>query len=137
MAYMELSGLIDKNYDYWAVIGAETFAQAMYDFAEDNNIGVAFEHEKGLGGKKNIIQRCNISMYFSNEPLTLEEAQERFLDNYFSGTGVYEMEANYTGYSEWTITGYDLDQCQLGGHNLNTILLSHIGEYANIVVEAD
>lgn len=45
------------------------------------------------------------------------------------------MESNYTGYSEWTITGYDLDKCTLGGHDINQILLSHIGEYANIRVE--
>lgn len=45
------------------------------------------------------------------------------------------MEANYVGYSEWTITGYDLEECTLGGHDLNSILLSHSGEYVNIYVD--
>ncbi len=32
------------------------------------------------------------------------------------------------------ISGF-IDKCMLGGHDLNRILLSHDGEYANILVE--
>lgn len=136
MANMEISGYIDKNYDGWATINGNAFADLMFDFAEDNRIGCAYAHNYGLGGKNNIIPNCNVSMYFSNEPMSLEDAQEKFLENYFSGEGIYEMEANYVGYSEWTILGLELDKCRLGGHNLNDILLSNIGKYVNIVVEA-
>ena len=74
-------------------------------------------------------------MYTSKKEMSIEEAEETFLDQMFGADGVYEMEANYTGYSEWTITGFDLDKCRLGGHDMNQILLSHAGEYANIRVE--
>lgn len=136
MANMIISGYIDKNYDGWATINENAFADFMYEFSEDNHIGLAFETDNDLGGKRTIIPNCNISMYFSNEPMEFEKAQEKFLKNYFSGEGIYEMEANYVGYSEWTIIGFELDKCQLGGHNLNDILLSNIGKYVNIVVVA-
>lgn len=130
---MEISGFISADYDGWATIDGKAFANLMYDFAKDH--GVAFEHDEGLGGKKAFIKNCSISMYTSNDEVSFEEAQERFLESMLGFGGVFEMESNYTGYSEWTITGYDLDKCRLGGHDLNSILLSHKGEYANIRVE--
>ena len=51
--------------------------------------------------------------------------------------GAFDMETSLTGYSEWTITGYDVDTCTLGGHNLMDILHNHSGEYVNIVVKAE
>lgn len=130
---MEISGFISSNYDGWATIGNTAFADYMYEFAENN--GIAFEHDEGLGGQKAIIKNCNMVMYTSKEKMEFEEAQERFLNSMFGAKGIYEMESSYTGYSEWTITGYDLEKCTLGGHDINQILLSHIGEYANIRVE--
>lgn len=130
---MELSGFISADYNGWAMVGDVTFAQFMYSVAED--YGIAYKHDHGLGGKNAIIQNCSIVMYTSKEEVSFEEAEERFLDQMFGVDGVYEMEANYTGYSEWTITGFDLDKCRLGGHDLNQILLSHTGEFANIRIE--
>ena len=37
----------------------------------------------------------------------------------FGADGVYEMEANYTGYSEWAIIGFNLDECRLDGDELD------------------
>lgn len=130
---MEISGFISSNYDGWAMIGNTAFADYMYEFAENN--GIAFEHDEGLGGKKAIIKNCSMVMYISNEKIEFEEAQERFLNSMFGANGIYEMESSYTGYSEYTITGYDLERCILGGHDINWILLSHIGKYVNIRVE--
>lgn len=151
---MYLSGFISSDYNGWAVVGDTTFADFMYDIAEE--YGIAYKHNRGLGGKSAVIKNCSIMMYTSKEEMSFEEAEEKFL-NYMFGVkniydedaydgydeedahseirGVYEMEANRTGYSEWTITGFDLDKCTLGGHNLNEILLSHSGEYVNIKVE--
>lgn len=130
---MRISGFIASDYDGWATIDNIAFANIMYQIAEDN--GIAYEHEEGLGGKRAVIKKCKMAMYTSKHVMSFDEAQNRFLDKMFSAEGVYEMDAEYTGYSEWTITGFDLDKCNLGGHNLNQILLSHIGEYANIEVE--
>lgn len=130
---MIISGRIDKDYDGFAKIGNESFVDIMYDFAKDK--GVTYYHNNGLGGRKAIIPNCSVSMYFSKREMDFEEAQKKFLDTMFGASGVFEMEENNVGYSEWTIVGYDLEECQLGGHNLNDILLSHKGEYVNIKVE--
>lgn len=136
---MIISGRIDKDYDGLANIcqptyGCDTFADLMYDFAKE--YGIAYEHDKGLGGWKAIIPNCSISMYFSDKEMTFEEAQEKFLEQMFDVSGVFEVRKDRVGYSEWTITGYDLKECELGGHDLNDILLDHVGEYVNICVEA-
>lgn len=133
MIMRELSGTISSDYNGWATVGGTTFADFMYQLA--GSCGIAYEHEKDLGGKKAVIPNCNIRMYTTKRAMSFDEAQEKFLDKLLGFDGVYEMEANYTGYSEWSITGFDLDQCSLGGHDLNMILLSHSGEYANIRVE--
>lgn len=133
MITVDLSGKISSNYDGWAVVGTKTFADFMYEVATD--CGVAYEHEEELGGKRAVIPNCNIKMYTTKRVMSFEEAQEKFLEKMLGFDGTYEMEVNYTGYSEWTITGFDLDKCTLGGHDLNMILLNHFGEYANIRVE--
>lgn len=132
---MIISGKIGRDYDGFAKIGTNSFVDIMYDFAERENKAVAYYHNNGLGGRRAIIPNCNISMYFSKREMSFEEAQERFLDDMFGASGVFEMEEDNVGYSEWTITGYDLEECHLGGHNLNDILLEHEGEYVNICVE--
>ena len=130
---MELSGFVSSDYNGWATVGDVAFAEFMYGVAEE--YGVAYEHECGLGGKRALIPSCNIVMYTSRKEMSFDEAEEKFLNQMFGVDGIYEMEANYTGYSEWTITGFDLDKCRLGGHDLNQILLRHTGEYANIRIE--
>lgn len=137
---MIISGRITRDYDGNAAIGwssydCDSFADLMYDFAKE--YGIAYEHDKGLGGWKAIIPNCSISMYFSDKEMTFEEAQEKFLEQMFDVSGVFEMRKDRVGYSEWTITGYDLEECELGGHDLNDILLSHVGEYVNIKVETE
>lgn len=130
-----ISGRIACNYDGWATVGEDKFADLMYDIADKEATGCAYKFEYNLGGKRAVIGCCRIVMYTSKRKMTFEEAQERLLDQMFGAEGVFEMEANYTGYSEYTITGFNLDNCTLGGHNLNRILLSHEGKYANILVE--
>lgn len=97
--------------------------------------GTAYRHNVFMGGERAFIENCKIVMYTSKKKMTFEEVQKQFLDEMFGACGGYEMEAYYSGYSEWTITGFDLETCRLGGHDLNQILLSHTGEYANIEVE--
>ena len=142
-----ISGIIERNYDGNIDIGGCDFVDFMYDFAD--NVGLAKEHNKGLGGKRAIIDDCNMRMYFTNKECELDEAEiallaklevEGYLDEHEAKEelcGDFDLMTRLTGYSEWTITGYDVESCTLGGHNLLNILGSHIGEYVNIVVEAD
>lgn len=142
-----ISGVISNNYDGGINIGDEDFINIMYNFAE--SVGFVKRHNRGLGGKKAIIDNCNMRMYFTNKECELDEAEiallvklevEGHLDDHEMKEelcGEFDMETRLTGYSEWTITGYNVETCTLGGHNLISILDSHIGEYVNIIVEAD
>lgn len=130
---MNISGFISEDYNGWATIKDVPFAELMYELAEQH--GITHEYDDGLGGKKALIKHCRITMYTSKKKMNFEEAMKKFCDCMFGVDGAYEMEANYTGYSEWTITGFDLDKCSLGGHDMNQILLSHKGKYANIRIE--
>ena len=142
-----ISGIIRRNYDGGIDIGGSDFVDIMYNFADE--VGFAKRHNKGLGGKKAFIYDCNMRMYFTNKECELDEAEiallrklevEGYLDDHeareeFSGD--FDLLTRLTGYSEWTITGYNVETCTLGGHNLLNILSNHMGEYVNIVVEAD
>lgn len=130
---MRICGFINSNWDGWATIAGIAFADFMYEVAQ--SYGIAYEHDEGLGGRRAVIKNCKIVMYTSKKEMSFEEAQEKFLDTMFGVCDMYEMDSNYTGYSEWTITGFELDKCKLGDHDLNQILISHKGEYANIEVE--
>lgn len=142
-----ISGIIERNYEGNIDVGGCNFVDFMYDFAD--NVGFAKEHNKGLGGKRAFIDDCNMRMYFTNKECELDEAEiallvklevEGYLDEHEAKEelcGDFDLMTRLTGYSEWTITGCDVESCTLGGHNLLDILGDHIGEYVNIVVEAD
>lgn len=142
-----INGIIKRNYDGTIDIGNCDFVDFMYDFAD--NVGFAKRHNRGLGGKRAFIDNCNMRMYFTNKECELDEAEiallmklevEGYLDEHEAKEefcGDFDLLTKLSGYSEWTITGCDVETCTLGGHNLLDILGSHIGEYVNIVVEAD
>lgn len=90
------------------------------------------DYENSLGTDSNIIEDCSIRLYFMKEECTLEEADTALVDKLF---GVFEVEKELTGYSEFTITGYDINKCEIGGHNLLDIILSHKDEYMILVME--
>lgn len=142
-----INGMITNNYSGGIDVGSYDFSDFMYDFAD--GVGFAKHHNKGLGGKKAFIENCNIRMYFTDKECDLDEAEIALLiklevkgsfENHEKKEvfeGRFDLETNLTGYSEYTITGYDVETCTIGGHNLISILCDHIGEYVNIVVEAE
>lgn len=142
-----ISGIIKRNYEGNIDVGGCNFVDFMYNFAD--NVGFAKEHNKGPGSKRAFIDDCNMRMYFTNKECELDEAEiallvkievEGYLDEHEAKEelcGDFDLMTRLTGYSEWTITGCDVESCTLGDHNLLDILGSHIGEYVNIVVEAD
>lgn len=130
---MYLSGYIDTNWCGLATIGNTTFADYMFDVAE--KYGYADRHSRGLGGEDAYIPKCQICMYLTDKKMSFDEAQNQFLKDVFCDNGDFTLEGYNTGYSEWSIDGYDLEKCSLGGHDLNEILLYHKGRYANIYIE--
>lgn len=140
-----IQGLIKTGWDGNIEVGWSDFIDIMYDIAQAD--GWAMRHNKGLGGRRAIIDDCNIRMYFTDRECDLDEAEIALLTK-LDGAGFFddlgsreEFEGEFnlltklTGYSEYTITGCNVETCTLGGHNLLDILGSHIGEYANIVIE--
>ena len=90
------------------------------------------DYENSLGKNSNIIESCSIRLYFAEDKCTLEEADMALVDKLY---GVFEIEKELTGYSEFTITGYDINKCEIGGHRLLDIINNHKDEYMILVME--
>ena len=49
--------------------------------------------------------------------------------------GDIKTKIDYCGYSEWTITGLDLDEFSIGGHELTQEFKPHYGQYMHLIIE--
>lgn len=87
-----------------------------------------------LGGKATYLPDTSIRIYYTKEKCSLEEAQASLIDELY---GTMEVQSSFTGYSEYTITGLELDKFIIGGHNLKYELADHMGEYCWIVIESE
>lgn len=90
------------------------------------------EIEEGLGKKITFIKNANLRCWFSDTECTLEEAQMNF-ESYMV-TGNLITQGNYIGYSEWTITGFEVDKIIIGGHDLEKELKAHTGQYIHFIL---
>lgn len=77
--------------------------------------------------------RVQMYAYFTNTKCSLEEAQESLLSRMYGGT--FKLDIENLGYSDWTITGYNIETCTLGGHNLYDEFKTHIGQYMYLIVD--
>lgn len=132
-----ISGYISTS-DYYGdniLINGERITDILRDIVSANeSVGKNLVKDSGLGKKKTIIYNCQMFAYFTKSECTVEEAQE-CLDVYlYTGDGVCECEGEYRGYSEWTITRFDITQFEIDGHNLISEFNSHDGEYVNFVI---
>lgn len=120
---------------YNIFINNERITDILWDIVyNESTVGKNIHKDSGLGKRKTIIYNCQLYAYFTKSECTVEEAQEA-LDVYlYTGEGVCECEGQYTGYSEWTITGFDIDEFEINGHDLKAIFNEHAGEYVNFVI---
>ena len=125
-----LNGYLTKDYDdhpalieytrspkYWA----ESIPREI-----QNRFGKTFYDDGSLGKDVTYIPDCCMSIWYTDKKCTFDEAQESlcyYLD------GFINIEVAYLGYSEYTITGLDLEEFKIGGHDLNNEFEDHIGEY--------
>lgn len=114
-------GLAEEIDDYY-----ESIAESIMDYFNYTKLN------RGLGEKITTIPNANLRCWFSDEKCTLEEAQMNF-DSYIL-TGNLLTQGHYTGYSEWTITGFCIDKLVIGGHDLKTELKEHIGQYIHFIL---
>lgn len=143
MAELHLRGYICSDYDGvialsdndpdefpWMSYG-NSIIDSIERFAEAH--GMTGHHSKGLGGRRAYIDDCNIRAYFTSTDCELEEAMMA-MDALMYG-GDIKTRIDYCGYSEWTITGLDLVEFSIGGHDLSREFRSHSGEYCHLIIE--
>lgn len=88
------------------------------------------KNDKGLD-----LDVVELKYYISdNEINSKEEIEEKYLEKILGGI---DIALENIGYSEYTITGYDLVNFKLGGHDLEKIFSNYLGKYACIIVNKE
>lgn len=113
-----------RNYGTSIIESIERFA---------DEYGLFGEHNRGLGGRKAYIDDCSMRAYFTDKECELEEAMLA-MDLIMYG-GDIKTRVDWCGYSEWTITGLDLEEFSIGGHDLEYEFDSHLGKYCHLIIE--
>lgn len=90
------------------------------------------EVDEELGKKSTTIKNANLRCWFSDTECTLEEAQMNF-ESYMA-IGNLLTQGHYVGYSEWTITGFEVENLIIGGHDLEKELKDHTGQYIHFIL---
>jgi hypothetical protein len=114
----------------WTSTGT-SIVESIENFA--SMYGMTGKTHKGLGGRVAYIEECNMRAYFTDKECELEEAMKA-MDVLMYG-GDIKTKVTYCGYSEWTITGMDLEEFSIGGHDLNSEFNSNRGRYCHLIVE--
>ena len=117
--------------NYWC--RANSIITEIESYASRN--GFIRKKQTGLGGTQTLIKRCNLRAFFTENETTLAQAQLLFDAEMYGGELV--TDTSYCGYSEWTITGMNLDEFAIGGHDLKREFNSHMGEYIHLIIECE
>ena len=125
-----LNGYVTRDYDNHPALIKEKTSQTYQAESIPREIqykfGCEFYDDEFLGKDVTYIPDCCISIWYTDKKCTFDEAQES-LCNYLDG--FINIEVAYLGYSEYTITGLNLEEFKIGGHDLNNEFEDHIGEY--------
>ena len=143
MAELHLRGYICSDYDGMVALtyrepseysfnyGGNSIIESIENFASE--YGMTGKTHKGLGGRVAYIEDCNMRAYFTDKECELEEAMKAMV--VFMYGGDIKTKVSYCGYSEWTITGLNVDEFSIGGHDLNREFNSHRDEYCHLIIE--
>lgn len=145
MGRLHLQGYICEDCDYVISLSPNKSKYCCYDsilaeierFAETNGkVKTLNPYDDdgylGLGQTNTRIENVNLRIYVTENECTLEEAESSLIDKLY---GVLTTETELEGYSEYTITGLDVNDFSIGGHNLEKEIRSHMGEYMHFVLE--
>ena len=125
----DIIALVEKEDSSY--IDAKSIITSIEEFAD--KYGLMGDHEYGLGGRKAYIDDCNLRVYFTDKECDLEEAMMVLEVRMYGGD--IKTKVDYVGYSEYTITGLELDKFSIGGHDLSLEFDDHIGEYCHLIIE--
>ncbi len=126
--YDGVPAVSDSDDSYY---GGNSIIDKIESYAQSN--GFFANTHKGLGGRRSLIENCSMRAYFTEDESSLYEAQMKLVSMMYGGD--METKVSYVGYSEWTITGLDLDKFTIGGHDLAREFSSHMGEYIHLIIE--
>lgn len=121
-----LNGYVTKDYDNHPALTKEKTSPKYQAKSIPREIQHKFGCKRFIDEEITYIPDCCISIWYTDEKCTFDEAQES-LCSYLDG--FINIEVAYLGYSEYTITGLDLEEFKIGGHDLNNEFKDHIGEY--------
>lgn len=126
-------GILSVKYDNSYYGSGDSIIASIESYAERN--GFIRKKQTGLGGTQTFIRNCNMRVFFTEKETTLAHAH-LLLDAQIYG-GDLVTDTSLCGYSEWTITGMDLDEFTIGGHDLKNEFSSHMGEYVHLIIECE
>lgn len=110
--------------------GVECIARSVEKFAGEH--GWVRNYIDGLGGTKTILHNANLRIYATDKECSLEEAENCLIRTLY---GDMTTDIALEGYSEYTITGYCLEDFSIGGHDLEQELISYMGKYIHFILE--
>lgn len=128
---ISLSEINPNEYQYSYERYGDSIINSIKIFAD--SYGMTGKHHKGLVGEISYIEDCNIRAYFTEKECTLKDAMLSM--NVLMYGGDIKTKTSWCGYSEWTITGLNLDEFTIGGHNLEYEFSSHYGQYCHLIIE--
>lgn len=126
-----LNGWLKKDYDGMPAIIYNGFIESIPRLIQNKTKYTDID-EEGLGEYYTNLPNCNMRIYYTDKECTQEEAECALVDKLEGGL---EVDIALEGYSEYTITGYCLEKFTIGGHDLESEILNHIGEYCWIIME--
>lgn len=145
MPELHLEGYICEDYEGIIALNSvdpkereypiEKYGKSIVDSIENFAFvyGIVGDHHRGLGGRRSYIEDCSLVVYFTDKECKLEEAMLA-MDTIMYG-GDIKTRIDFIGYSEYTITGMDLEEFSIGGHDLSCEFYSHYGEYCHLIIK--
>lgn len=138
MAELLLKGYLGIDYDGHPGLDFRKNSPSRYSTVSSipNEIQYQFDYDmlnRGLGEKLTVIPNCSLSIWYTEDECSFEEAQEALLNKL---DGCLTVRVVLLGYSEYTITDLKLDEFSIGGHDLKRELRDHMGEYCWIRIVA-
>ncbi|QWU14299.1 hypothetical protein SAMN04487895_101599 [Paenibacillus sophorae] len=133
-----LSGIIDKEEGHGIIINGinlgEYIANKLTDIEFPDYDGDY--HRKAIGGdgifKHFSSPLAFVQIYLNEKEFTPDEAINYHI---LSSMGEIDVQVDWIGYSELTISYFSTENLIIGGHNIENMLAQYIGKYVLISVE--
>lgn len=134
---IHLHGFLEEDYDDNVAINDEAVATQVYKaFLELESMRSKHEDVDNESMEEWVHSSISfpqvfVQLHLSDKEIELDEAQNNQI---LSSIGELDIYSEWYGYSEYTILGFNVINFSVGNHDLESILRSHIGKYAHIIL---